>query len=195
MKIQLSAAGIILAAALSAEAATARAVQKNTGTFRAGARQAVAAPAAASTKVSFSMPGNNAGSRATAVSQPGLGFAAGNAAFGRTGRRGLLNHGNKFENLRHAPSRLAADPAPEPEQGPQPVAGALLLTAGRGFTVAPAEPIDIFAVDGGKQFMHEKTGGQALDGPGIRQGQSDTGGNASSGSGAVESPLGSALSK
>ena len=199
MKIQLSAACLILTlVALSSEAATTRAVRIDRGTFRAVARSQSASPAAAPTTVSFSAPANNVVSQASNFSQPGRGFTPVGNSFGQAGR-GASTSNNRFANFRTSWStRRAADPEPAPAEGPQPVSGALIRTAGSGYTVTAGGPVGMHAVDGGSQFVHEKAGGQALEGPGLRQGAPDSGDTASSqgtGNGTVSSPLGSALSK
>ncbi|MFA6315917.1 MAG: hypothetical protein WC943_00730 [Elusimicrobiota bacterium] len=200
MKIQLSAAFVMLSVlALSSEAATTRAVQKSGGTFRAVSVQGNGSAASPSSASSYRAPATVVVSQPVSASQPGRAFAPVGTGFtGGSGRRSS-GSANRFQAFRTSWSlRKAADPEPAPDQGPQPSAGALILTAGSGYTVQPGGAVAVHSVDGGSQFIEHTVGGQAIEGQGHRvvpYDPRDHGASGSSSGSTVESPLGSALSK
>lgn len=163
---------VLVLAALAADAAVVRAVRSNTSTFRA-VRGAPAAPAAASpAMVSFAAPTAASFAHPSPSAPAGRGFVAATNAE-RSAGRGLSGSSKRFVPFRTSWSRRADDPPPA-EEGPRPVAGALIRTAGSGYRVSPGGPFGILSVDGGSGFIQDRTGqGLALEGPGIQQGRPD----------------------
>ncbi|MBI5625428.1 MAG: hypothetical protein HY924_16745 [Elusimicrobia bacterium] len=194
MTTKLSTAMLVLTmCAVSSEAATTRAVHVNRGTFRAVSVQGNSASASPSPAASFSTPVTAIVSQPANVSQPMRGFSPAGTNFNGS-KRGFSDSNPRFNAFRTSwPIRKEADPAPAAEEGPQPVVGALIRTAGSGYKVGAASPSSIHAVDGGSQFIEHQVGGQAIEGVGHRLVPYDPSKHGASGA-SPSSPLGTAIS-